>query len=393
MISLYYHLATKMWYHTEKNIDYTLGQTNQVISYQGSRLNDSLPFPIASDGTKLGPLLGILTGAGENSFLGNVSTCRRILGALQEQGALGIVLTPDSFKKEFVDGYYYYHDWRKWIRVRTPLPDLVYNRIPYRYMEETPEYLHTISILRDKTIPFFNPSFFSKWETFQILKKNKFLSVFLPDTILFRSKDDIENMLSKHQTIYVKSTNGHKGLGIYVITLENQGVCVKTIKENIPFENFETFWKEYSRIFTKGDFIIQEAIEADKYNNQRYDLRILCHSLEKSYTISGIGVRLAGKKTITTHIPNGGSIIPYSNVQSRFNETLIEKIANEIGTELTSQIGEFIGEFSIDLGLSTEGQYVIYEVNSKPMVFDEPHIKKQGLENLTKLLIMKAKTT
>lgn len=393
MITLYYHLVTKKWYHTEKNIDYTFGKTDQIISHQGSRLKDSLPFPIASNGAKLGPLIGILTGTGNHSFMGNVSTCRRILGALQEQGALGIVLTPDSFKQDFVDGYYYYNDWKKWIRVQTPFPDLVYNRIPYRYMEETPEYLHTVSLLRDKTTPFFNPSFFSKWETYQMLKQNKFLSALLPDTILFQSKIDIENMLSKHHTIYVKSTNGHKGLGIYVISLENQGVCVKTVNENKTFNSFETFWKKCSGYFTRGDFIIQEAIEADKYNNERYDLRILCHYLERTYTISGIGVRVAGNHTITTHVPNGGSIIPYSCVQSRYNETLIKKIANEIGTELTSQFGEFIGEFSIDLGLSVEGQYVIYEVNSKPMVFDEPHIKEQGLENLTKLLIMKAKTT
>jgi hypothetical protein len=69
--------------------------------------------------------------------------------------------------------------------------------------------------------------------------------------------------------------------------------------------------------------------------------------------------------------------------------TLLESIVAECGRQLQKKFFH-IGEFSIDLGISKEGQYYIFECNSKPMVFDEPFIRKKGLTMLCRSLFEKA---
>jgi hypothetical protein len=117
------------------------------------------------------------------------------------------------------------------------------------------------------------------------------------------------------------------------------------------------------------------------FNGNRYDLRILAHYDNGKYKMSGIGVRLSQSQQITTHIPNGGKMIPYKWVKDRINEALLQTIVNECGLTLSTHLG-FIGEFSIDIGRDTNGQLYIYELNSKPMIFDEQVIQKRGTKHL-----------
>ncbi|MFT4417072.1 YheC/YheD family protein [Fredinandcohnia humi] len=397
MITVYYHPEKKSWYHCEATTDFVFGKTNHHVSYVGSKLDNSLPFPIGKDENKLGPIIGILTGSsqGKKSFIGNIPTLLNLQKALQSKGALGVVITPDSFKDIFVDGYTFYSPIKKWIKIRTPLPDVVYNRIPYRIMEDTTDFTNMVSFLKETNIPFFNPFFFSKWEIFQMLQSNDLLSPFLPHTILFQHKDDLKKMLEPYTKLYLKATNGRKGIGLYYLEYDNQELSLKSVEGYRSYSSFSAFWRDNKEVFQKGTYIIQQAIQSDTFEGNRYDLRILCHYQEniKGHIISGIGVRLAGENRISTHVPNGGSIIPYDRIATRFDDIILRSLVFNIGNVLNVQIGDFIGEFSIDLGRSTTGQYYVYEVNSKPMVFDEPHIKKRGLENLTQLLIMKAKTT
>ena len=64
----------------------------------------------------------------------------------------------------------------------------------------------------------------------------------------------------------------------------------------------------------------------------------------------------------------------------------LAEIAHLCGIVLTKEWG-FIGEFSIDLGESETGDLFIYEVNSKPMQFDEADIEANRLFQLKQLFI------
>ncbi len=391
MSTIYYHIEKQMWYQCEEARGLFFGKSKTIISYVGSSPEQSLPFPVKKDRKLVGPIIGILTGSSKDTtFIGNLKVLKRILLSLQENGALGIVITPYSIWEHSVEGFTFYQPLQKWIKLRTPLPNAVYNRIPYRHMEEDQTFTDVVSFFKMESIPFFNPYFFSKWEVYQILKGNDFVLPFLPKTTLFTEKSNLEEMLVKHQILYLKSSTGHKGIDLYRLKLNQNEIIVESplVKQSYP--TLTSFWKVYRDTFAKNDYLLQEAIQADTFEGKRYDLRLLCHYHENGHSISGIGVRVAGENGVTTHVPNGGSIIPYQTVRARFNEAVLQKLVFEIGKKLVDETGEFIGEFSIDLGRSENGKIFIYEINSKPMVFDEVEIRKKGLENLTKLLIMKA---
>ncbi|WP_077617119.1 YheC/YheD family protein [Bacillus sinesaloumensis] len=396
MCTIYYNIARREWYQCEEPKGLLFGKEDTILTYVAGRQNNSLPFPVNRDGNRVGPLIGILTApSSDNTFIGNLQNLKSIVLALQDRGALGIIITPHSLQEHPVQCFTFYKPLMKWIKLEVPLPTTVYNRIPYRPIEETQLFNAVVSFLKMKGIPFFNPYFFSKWNVYQILKRNQSLISFLPETILLTQLSDLESMLIKHQDIYLKRASGSKGIGIYRLKKERNKIIVETPNGKQIYRTLASFWEKNDEEFAQEDFILQKAIPYDTYDGKRYDLRLLCHYDYDStgHSISGIGVRLSGESEVTTHVPNGGTIIPYERVRPRFDEALLNRLVYIIGKELNKQIEEFVGEFSIDLGRSVDGGLFIYEINSKPMVFDETHIRKKGLENLTKLLIMKATIT
>jgi len=60
--------------------------------------------------------------------------------------------------------------------------------------------------------------------------------------------------------------------------------------------------------------------------------------------------------------------------------------AGEAALTLARQIERsartLLGEMSMDLGIDETGRIWFFEANSKPMKFDEPHIRQKSLERI-----------
>lgn len=394
MLTIYYDPLKKKWYHTEKSAAFTWGKNRQLLSFTASISQTALPFKAAHNKYYIGPLIGILTGAPieGTSFIGNTKRLYDIQKVLQAKGLISIIFTAKGIEKENINGFMYSEHYKNWIMTKTPLPNIVYNKLPSRAHEMSDEFQLTKQFLQQKKIPYFNPFFFSKWETSQALMNNKFLNQFLPYTVQLTDKQSLWNMLNAFETVYVKRSKGRMGEGIYQLSkLCNDFLLVKSSQAELQYKTIDEFWTNFMFEFTQHEYIVQQAIESDTYQNKRYDIRLLAHAKNETYVISGIGVRLAGEQNVTTHVPNGGKVIPYEFIQNRINEELLKKMVHEVGIQLSNEFAHFIGEFSIDIGKSANDRFYIYEVNSKPMIFDEETIKKQGLENLSLLLETKAK--
>ncbi|MDI4671622.1 hypothetical protein MKZ47_21450, partial [Pseudoalteromonas shioyasakiensis] len=92
----------------------------------------------------------------------------------------------------------------------------------------------------------------------------------------------------------------------------------------------------------------------------------------------------ADVESVTTHVFHGGTILPYKEVKERIDEAALERLIALSGARLGERFG-FVGEFSADIGVGSEQQLYIYEINAKPMVFDEPEIEARRLERLNQL--------
>ena len=154
--------------------------------------------------------------------------------------------------------------------------------------------------------------------------------------------------------------------------------------EQKSYTDFHQFWQKWGQFLLKKLYIAQKAIVPALYNGKRYDFRILVHYYNNQYQVTGIGIRQSIEQDITTHLPNGGRILPYQQLQTEEHDHFISEVAEQAGKLLSCEIG-FFGEFSIDAGMTKNGQYVIYEINSKPMQFDEQEIEKKRFQNLARL--------
>ncbi|ULT58054.1 YheC/YheD family protein [Neobacillus drentensis] len=338
-----------------------------------------------TDGT---PLIGILTARkSKGTIAGNGPLFIEIQKKLISLNGVSFVFTPEDVEDDFIYGYYYSPEENRWKKKSFPFPDLVYNRIPFRTSEQEEKSKWLFSRLKEKNIPFFNPCFIDKYELYQLLKGDHILQNYLPKTILVQRHNELLNYLMEFGGIYLKPTQSSKGKGIVRLRMDGpSGIQLDGILKQKTYSSFTHFWEEWNEELLKKRYIAQEEIQSAEYEGKRFDFRILAHANHNDYTLSGVGIRLSQEQEITTHISSGGSLLPYQLLKSKEHDVFFQTIIPSVGKSLSNYYGYF-GEFTIDAGVSKTGRYYIYEVNSKPMSFDEEEIEKKKIENLCCLFL------
>ncbi|MBM6617776.1 YheC/YheD family protein [Bacillus suaedaesalsae] len=350
-------------------------------------------LPFRSSPLSFFPLVGILAGTStQKAFLGNEAAFKRIQLTLQRAGGLSFVFTPSTYSSEKILGYVYDFQNECWRSYRFPLPSVVYNRVPLRKMEQTKQFLNLKNFLNTCNIPFFNDCFFHKDEVFTILCSNENLLPFLPVTCDLDSIMTFHDMIQQFQSVYLKPCKGKRGKGIVVVKKnDDDSWDIETIDTKLKIHSDIELINGWIQPMLDKDYIVQQFVAPLNWNGSRFDYRVLVHRKnETDFVMSGIGVRQSGHQQVTTHVPAGGKILSFSQLPFKEDKRTLNFLASEIGKTLTNQYAN-IGEFSMDVGKGKNGDLYIFEVNSKPMVFDEDHIRRKGLKNLIELFIFFSK--
>ncbi|MFC0272111.1 YheC/YheD family protein [Metabacillus herbersteinensis] len=337
------------------------------------------------------PLVGILASKGnkENTFRGDSHTFKQLQFLLHNEGGLSFIFTLEDFHSTYVDGYVFIKGQSKWAKIVLPLPQIIYNRLSTRQEEQSTDFQRISKIAIKKQITITNPSFFNKWDTYKLLSENEALKPYLPKTIHYSGEQSLLYMLNTFPAIYFKPHQGSKGKGIYKLSCQKQQYIIidKTGKRlSLSKANF---LRNITQLAENEPYLLQEEIHTDTIEGHKYDLRVLCIYNDGIYVIRGIGVRVASAGRITTHVPNGGSIVPLHLVKDKFDQVQLEWLADKVGKILEKYYG-FIGEFSMDIGIDLFGTPYLFEVNSKPMVFDEEDIQQPRLHHLVSLFQQKS---
>ncbi|MGG3471175.1 YheC/YheD family protein [Neobacillus pocheonensis] len=339
------------------------------------------------------PLIGIMTARkASGEITGNGPLFIEIQKKLISLNGISFIFTLEGVEDDCIHGYIFSPDENRWIKEKFPFPDLVYNRIPFRKLERDEQCQHFFSLLKIKRIPFFNPCFIDKYELYDLFKDHSIVQHFLPETILVQTKGDLYSFLKKHNRIYLKPRLASKGKGIFRLkNINSTEIELEGLEITETYHSFQHFWEEWSKELSNQKYIAQEEILSAKFQGARFDFRILAHAIDDDYAITGIGIRQSQTQHLTTHIPAGGRMLPYKQVQSNDHDNFIQMIVPHIGSALSEQYG-FFGEFSIDAGVSNTGQYYIFEVNSKPMSFDETEIEEKKITELCRLFFQLTNT-
>jgi hypothetical protein len=359
-------------------------------------------IPLHDKGQK--PTIAILTVKdGTRIFRGDKRNFADIVKTGHEFGAEVYVITADNLKLtgNRMFGFRYNPDRRSWVRDWMPAPHVIYNRVPFRKMEMHPEVQQTIqACIRSNQVNLYNPSFFNKWSLFEWLNKSAHTRKYIPATEQLSSPFRLERLLRNHPVVYLKPIKGKAGKGIMRLERKigkyNQPeyeLCVQSNKEMVyrVHQSIDSLWKDVDERRGTKEYIMQQGITLTSYNSRAYDLRVLIQkNALGAWSVTGIGARVAGKFSITTHVPQGGSIEdPLKLLTHAFGQkeaTSILKRTKRAAVVLAKQIekssGHQLGEMSMDLGVDTSGRIWFFEANSKPMKFDEPDIRKKSLERI-----------
>lgn len=347
------------------------------------------------------PVVAILTvSGGPKYFRGNLANFEDIVKTGQEMGYLVYVVTIKDLKlqEERLRGYTLNPDG-EWEKQLFPLPNVIYNRIPQREDELKPQVRKKIKeCLVHPTIKFYNPYFFNKWHLFEWLKKSKATGHLVPKTRRLRGESGLQKMLERYPSLYLKPESGKAGKGIMMLKYQQDKplpyrLKVQHHRSSTTYKgaSIHRLWKRIKAETGTSRYIVQQAIELASIEQRPFDLRVLLQKTGKGqWGVTGVGARMAGSKSITTHVPRGGSIEdPGKLLTAVFGEGSAPGMINRVKTtaiviarQIEKASGHPHGEMSMDLGVDTSGGIWFFEANAKPMKFDEPHIRQKSLERI-----------
>lgn len=348
------------------------------------------------------PVLAILTIEDDiQMFRGNRNNFADIARAGDEQGFLVYVVTVRDLKlsQKRITGFAFDEDSQTWQKGTFPLPNIVYNRVPMREDELLPEVRKKIAAcMKHPRIRLFNPYFFNKWNLIEWLSLSKTTKAYIPATRRLINRVSLRRMLKQHPFLYLKPVSGKAGAGIMSVKLQPERqlpyrlqVQEKRRSKSFRCGTIERLWTRIRRLSAGDAYIAQQGIQLATISDRHFDLRVLAQKTTSGkWDVTGIGARVAGSSSITTHVPRGGSIDDPERL-------LIESFGSEKGKAIFSKVRRAslliarqiergaktkFGEMSMDLGVDQTGAIWFFEANSKPMKFDEPHIRKKSLERL-----------
>ena len=346
-------------------------------------------------------VFAILTSLDEKGRVrGNRRNFIDLINAGSQSGFTVYVLPVEnlSLNQNKQQGYVYHRPTRSWQPRTMPLPHIIYNRIPNREIEQTRKVRRKLSACRkDARLTIFNPYFFNKWQLFKWLKSSSATRAYLPKTQRLTGPTVLENMLKQHHFLYLKPESGKAGKGIMTISYKPNNNLPYRLniqeKQSSTTYNCVSFKKLWARVLVEMDsntnpYIVQQGIPLAMYRNQKFDLRALIQKNSNGqWEITGLGARVAGSTSITTHVPRGGRIddpiklLTYA-FSTKDSHTIVEKASKAavtIASQIEKQSKYRLGEMSMDIGVDTKGNVWFFEANSKPMKFDEPHIRQKSL--------------
>lgn len=387
-MNIYYDLRTAKWYQSDGEAAVTIGGDQLTLPYHQQDEEQSIRFHVNVHHLHAGPFIGIMTARkADGTITGNSTLFIELQKKLSLLGGISFIFTPDDAAADYIIGYTFLSEGSQWKKVKVPYPDLVYNRIPFRKSERDITCRKVFDLLKEKKIPFFNPCFLDKFTLYCLFQKSRFLKNHLPKTALANNKSTLFSFLNEYKSVYLKPSQSAKGKGIFRLTaMSPPEILLEGLKRQELYHDFDVFWEEWENVFIDKHYLVQEEVQSARLEGKKFDLRILAHAEKDGYCVTGVGLRQAQEQELTTHIPNGGRLLSYQLIQSNEHDQFIKRLVNEIGKILSAEFG-FFGEFSVDACVSHSGNYYIYEVNSKPMSFDEPEIEERKMAQLCTLFL------
>ncbi|MBA4602799.1 YheC/YheD family endospore coat-associated protein [Thermoactinomyces mirandus] len=336
---------------------------------------------------RFGPILGILINTHpQEQHAQPFGQMTRFLdectAAGQSRGIRIAVFVPEHLDLNQNETTAWIKQKRKWCRFTYPLPDVIYNRITSRRVEQQETLQRKLSLIKNHfRIPLFNERFLDKYQVYQILATNERISHKLPETFLFRDKRSL-SLFKRYPTVYLKPNNGSLGSGIIKMTRTREGwiyqasTSIGTIRRTLG-SNYKMIQFLQQKI-GKKPYIAQQGLKLMKFENRPVDFRILVQKRKEGvWKITSAVARIANSQHIVSNLARGGTVrkagdvlreLPYPYKPSLAK---LRMTALDIAKSFEQSADGHFAELGIDLAIDTSGKIWLIEINSKPSKTDD----------------------
>ncbi|MGI6357637.1 MAG: YheC/YheD family protein [Bacillota bacterium] len=322
---------------------------------------------------RFGPLIGIMTTWTMTAYF------RAVMVAAARSGMMAVVFRPADVcgSRGRMQAWALTASGIR--RVAVPWPDVVYNRIPNRGGEMLGSTRLCKRLLARRGIPVFNRTFFHKWRIYRLLRRDETGNSHLPESHPLTNLSQVPRMLQRYPMVYLKPNGGSKGIGIVKVNrLPGGRYSISYRKGHRNYQLTSSSWAEAQHLVRRGmnprSYVIQEGLRLARYRGRPFDVRVTLYKDGNGKWIpSGPAAKIAGRGSITTHVHNGGYVVPLSRALNHAfgdqAELVYEKIKQasvEIAQAVERVTNLELGELGLDIGVTANGRVAMFEANSKP---------------------------
>lgn len=336
----------------------------------------------------LGPLLGVLLtrigNVSDKQPFGSISSfCRELTQAGEKHGVMVYFFSAGRLpgKTGRIQGWTYHNGWKQRM---FPLPDVVYNRLTSRVVENRPEVQRFLQQFKRRPEGgLFNERYVNKAEVFEALRRDETLRSHLPESYTYKGKIQLRSMLDRHASVFLKPTLGSLGKGIVRITRSGNGTYLchaagttGAIRE-IRYPNQGRMIEGVAQRVKGRPYLVQEGLNLISVGGCPLDFRALVQRDDTGeWKVTSIVGRIAARHTFVSNLARGGRLstvgdaIAQSNLASGLRGDMkgkLDRAALALAKGVEQQLTDaHFAEFGIDLAIDTRGRVMLLEVNSKP---------------------------
>jgi hypothetical protein len=351
--------------------------SKDVLNYLSIPSNLLYQIKTDKENIIIGPVIGLLM-AKENSKLTEKKLGSQLIYTELYESFKGLlyVFSWESidFKQSLIEGYYYEsnydHSEGCWKKGIFPFPNAIYNRILLSKVK-------AIKLKEAVGNKIFNSFRFNKLDFFNMSTNCEKARKHLPETRLFISMDDVDEMLQGYTSIYLKPINGTLAKGLIKVSKEADNYLFR-INENpnaVVIGDKKIAMNYFNRIKYEQQYLVQQGINTLNFEGRHTDFRVIMQKSENmQWECTAIVARLGKEEGICSNFVDSGYVLGFEEVFSRFSELSVEDILakkNEVVNvcketcEMLDNTGENYGDFGIDVAIDKGYNIWIIEVNSR----------------------------
>lgn len=267
-----------------------------------------------------------------------------------------------DYKSSEIEGFAFDFESMSWKKSVFPFPAVLYRKI-----KSSKPLKNTFGSR------LLNPPCYYKWKFFTILNEEPAFRRHLPETTNVISKGNLDKMLTKYRSVFLKPINQGGGAGMHLIWRENGKYFAR---QNFTDKVFTYSPRQMNALLVscEKNHILQQAINLKTHDDRKIDYRVVAvKEMGKTWKVEPIigwlgekgGISIQSHKEINGRYADDMLKLQFNYSPEEIAEKLEEmaSLGIALAKYLEGACGRFI-DFGFDMGLDENGDIYVFEGNT-----------------------------